>query len=61
VKTIEHMMCMHRGETWGEALSRALTCLGVAASIPEENAIIDSARSGEPHWHRGHLLVGSES
>jgi hypothetical protein len=62
VNTISHIKglkgCEHKGETWGIALANVLTCLGVAASIPEEVQIVNSVMLGDAVWHRGHLLTG---
>jgi len=62
VKTISHIKglkgCEHKGETWGIALALAMSCLGVAASIPEEVEIVNSLAMDKAVWHRGHLLTG---
>jgi hypothetical protein len=62
VKTISHIKglkgCEHKGETWGIALANTLTCLAVAASIPEEVTIVNDIMRGKGVWHRGHLLTG---
>lgn len=62
MKTIEHMeglkLCQHPGETWGIALANTLACLGVAASLAEEMAIVSSIMGDQAVWHRGTLLTG---
>lgn len=65
MKTIDHIkdlrLCVHHGETWGIALALTLDCLGVAASIPEEVAIVNGVATGDAVWHRGVLLTGRAS
>lgn len=61
MKTIEHgkflSVCRHTGESWFVALSKTLTCTGTTASAPEMEAIVDSMRKREAHWHSGILFT----
>lgn len=61
MKTIEHGklfgVCPHHGAGWHAALAGVLTCTGKAATDAEREAIVDSMRKNEAHWHSGILFT----
>lgn len=59
MKAVEHKRmppCRHEGETWGQAVTRAMKCADLVINIPDMSIVIAAMKAGEYASHHGQIF-----
>lgn len=53
--------CKHTGNTWGEALTKAMKCADLVINIPDMSIVIAAMKAGEYASHHGQIFRPGKS